>query len=57
MSLTAIEETDAGSSILPRFMRDAGLVLSALCWRLAFLAYVVVYGPYLVNARIDGREG
>lgn len=45
------------AAVGPAWMRDAGLVLSALCWSLAFLAYVVVYGPYLVNARIDGREG
>lgn len=45
------------AAVGPAWMRDGGLVLSALCWSLAFLAYVVVYGPYLVNARIDGREG
>lgn len=45
------------AAVGPAWMRDAGLVLSALCWSLAFLAYVVVYGPYLVNARVDGREG
>jgi uncharacterized protein involved in response to NO len=45
------------AAVGPAPLRDTALVLSALCWSLAFLAYVVVYGPYLVSARIDGGEG
>lgn len=41
----------------PAEMRDAALLISGACWSIAFLAYVVVYGPYLVRARIDGKEG
>jgi len=38
-------------------MRDALLIVAALCWSIAFLGYVIKYGPYLVKSRIDGREG
>lgn len=38
-------------------LRDPALVLSAVCWAVAFLLYVAVYGRYLFTARIDGREG
>ena len=37
--------------------RDAALVLSTLCWSAAFILYVAVYAPYLLRARIDGKEG
>lgn len=36
---------------------DAALLLSAACWTLAFVLYVVLYLPYLSSARIDGAEG
>lgn len=37
---------------------NVGLILaSAACWSAAFLLYLLVYGPYLVRARIDGRDG
>lgn len=38
-------------------MRDAGLIVATVCWSLAFLLYVIVYGPYLFRPRLDGREG
>ena len=38
-------------------LRDPALLLSAVCWAVAFLLYVAVYGRYLFTARIDGREG
>ncbi|GAB3550769.1 NnrS family protein [Noviherbaspirillum agri] len=38
-------------------LRNTMLVAAAVCWSAAFLLYVVVYGPYLMSARIDGREG
>ncbi len=38
-------------------LSNAMLVIAAVSWSCAFLLYVVVYGPYLMRARIDGREG
>ena len=38
-------------------MRDSLLVFAAICWSAAFLLYLIVYGPYLFRARLDGREG
>jgi uncharacterized protein involved in response to NO len=37
--------------------RDASLLAAAIFWSAAFLLYLAVYAPYLVRARIDGREG
>lgn len=45
------------AAVGPAALRDTSLVVSAACWSLAFLAYIMVYGPYLVSARIDGKEG
>lgn len=38
-------------------VRNGALIVSAVCWTAAFLLYVVVYGPYLLRPRLDGREG
>ena len=38
-------------------LRDTALIISTLCWTAAFALYVIVYGPYLLRPRIDGREG
>jgi len=38
-------------------MRLSVLVFAAVCWSAAFLLFVIVYGPYLYRARLDGREG
>lgn len=38
-------------------MRNLMLVVTGVCWSCAFLLYVVVYGPYLIAPRVDGREG
>ncbi len=38
-------------------IRDAALLISAACWAAAFLLYVAVYAPYLMAARVDGKEG
>jgi uncharacterized protein involved in response to NO len=45
------------ASIGPAGVRETTLVIAAACWTSAFLLYLVVYGPYLVRARIDGKEG
>ncbi|WP_081768660.1 NnrS family protein [Herbaspirillum sp. RV1423] len=45
----------------PIGMRDdvrAGMLASAaLCWSVAFLLFIAVYGRYLLRPRLDGREG
>jgi uncharacterized protein involved in response to NO len=38
-------------------VRNGALLVTAACWSAAFLLYLAVYGPYLLKARIDGREG
>ncbi|MBA5604377.1 NnrS family protein [Duganella sp. FT3S] len=38
-------------------LRDGALLLSAGCWTAAFVAYVIVYAPYLSSARVDGAAG
>lgn len=38
-------------------LRDGALLLSAGCWTAAFVAYVIVYAPYLGSARVDGAAG
>jgi uncharacterized protein involved in response to NO len=38
-------------------LRTAGLVAATVCWSLAFALYCLSYGPYLFQARVDGREG
>jgi uncharacterized protein involved in response to NO len=41
----------------PVGLRDVAMTASATCWSLAFLGYIAVYGPYLLRARLDGKEG
>lgn len=36
---------------------QASLIVAMLCWSGAFLLFVIAYGPYLLRARVDGREG
>lgn len=38
-------------------LRSTLLVITAAAWSCAFILYVAVYGPYLLRARVDGREG
>jgi uncharacterized protein involved in response to NO len=45
------------AAALAPVLRTPGLVLATLCWSLAFGMYCLVYGPYLLRARVDGREG
>ncbi len=37
--------------------KDGALVTAALCWSCAFILYIIVYAPYLLTPRVDGREG
>jgi uncharacterized protein involved in response to NO len=45
------------AAVGPAAAREASLVAAALAWLLAFGLYVIVYGPFLWQARIDGKEG
>jgi uncharacterized protein involved in response to NO len=45
------------ASLTQSELRDSMLIFSAACWASAFLLYVVVYAPYLLAARVDGKEG
>ncbi|OWW19456.1 NnrS family protein [Noviherbaspirillum denitrificans] len=38
-------------------LRPEMLVATAACWSAAFILYVLVYAPYLMAPRVDGREG
>ncbi|HEU4853341.1 MAG TPA: NnrS family protein [Telluria sp.] len=38
-------------------VRDVALIAAGACWTSAFIAYLLTYSPYLVRARIDGKEG
>ncbi len=46
-----------GAAIGPEAAREPCLVGSALAWSLAFSLYLIVYGRYLWQVRIDGKEG
>ena len=35
----------------------SALVCAAAAWTLAFVIYLVVYGPWLVRTRLDGKDG
>lgn len=37
--------------------RPTMLAITAAAWSCAFVLYVAIYGPYLLKARADGREG
>lgn len=45
------------ATVIPADLRDMTLIISTLCWTVAFALYVIVYGPYLSRPRTDGREG
>ncbi|MFD2367443.1 NnrS family protein [Pseudoduganella sp. GCM10020061] len=38
-------------------VREGALIAAGVCWSAAFLAYLYTYTPYLMRARIDGKEG
>ncbi len=46
-----------GANIAPFGLRNGALMLAALCWSAAFILYLVVYMPYLIRPRLDGRDG
>jgi uncharacterized protein involved in response to NO len=41
----------------PLSVRGEALVVAAACWGAAFALYLVVYSPYLLRPRLDGKEG
>jgi uncharacterized protein involved in response to NO len=45
------------AAVGPAAAREACLVGAAVAWSLAFSLYVAVYGRYLWQVRIDGKEG
>jgi uncharacterized protein involved in response to NO len=45
------------ASIVNDDYRQFTLLISALCWSSGFIVYLWVYAPYLLRARLDGREG
>ena len=45
------------AAFVPGAWRDGALLVSAVCWCAAFGLYLAVYTPYLLKARIDGKEG
>jgi uncharacterized protein involved in response to NO len=45
------------AALAPGRAHDVALVGSAALWSAAFILYVLVYGPYLMRPRLDGREG
>jgi len=45
------------ANIIPAGNRDFMLIAAAASWSAAFLLYLIVYTPYLSQARLDGREG
>ena len=55
IALAAIARVAA--ALLPAAYYPVALVISMVCWVSAFLTYIVVYGPYLWRARLDGAEG
>jgi uncharacterized protein involved in response to NO len=38
-------------------VRDAALLITTAAWAAAFVTYLIVYGPYLMAPRVDGKEG
>ncbi len=38
-------------------MRDHALLAAATAWTLAFLLYLIIYTPYLLRGRLDGKDG
>ncbi len=44
------------AALMPGFYK-MGIMLAGTAWSAAFLLYLVVYAPYLMRPRIDGKEG
>lgn len=38
-------------------LRENALIAAATAWSVAFILYLIVYAPYLVKPRVDGKEG
>jgi uncharacterized protein involved in response to NO len=45
------------AAFVPPDWRNPALLASGACWSAAFLLFLIVYTPYLLQARIDGKEG
>jgi uncharacterized protein involved in response to NO len=51
----ALLRTLAG--FVPADWREATLLAAGACWSLSFAGFLAVYAPYLLRARVDGKEG
>jgi uncharacterized protein involved in response to NO len=38
-------------------VRQTALIVTAAAWSVAFILYLIVYAPYLLKPRVDGKEG
>ena len=45
------------AAFVPPELGNPALLVSGLCWSAAFVLFLAVYAPYLLQARIDGKEG
>ncbi|MES2319382.1 MAG: NnrS family protein [Pseudomonadota bacterium] len=45
------------AAFVPGQWRSVALLVSGTCWCVAFALFLVAYTPYLLKARIDGKEG
>jgi uncharacterized protein involved in response to NO len=51
----AVARVAAGMA--PPQWRTSALVIAGACWSLSFALFLLVYAPYLWQARVDGKEG
>jgi uncharacterized protein involved in response to NO len=45
------------ANLVPEAWRHAALCIAGLAWSLSFALYLAVYTPWLLRARLDGRDG
>jgi uncharacterized protein involved in response to NO len=45
------------ANFTPRHLRDALLIVAGATWAIAFVIYVILFGPFLCGPRLDGRDG
>ena len=46
-----------GAAVVPPQWHAGALIVSGACWSTAFALFLLVYAPYLLRARVDGKEG
>ena len=45
------------AALAPGQWRNGALIVSGVCWSIAFALFLLTYAPYLWRARLDGKEG